>query len=174
MSTREAFTDAEWTQIISAPPAVIAAVIGSSLSGPVAIMREVDAAVKTFERAAEERRNNPLMASLLLTLKGHFDAFMGKGTADNTGGSIDFMGLGMNPELALETIRSAADLLTARAGATGDEVRTWMLELAHAVANAAHEGGFMGMGGEQVNEQERAMIASITAALGLEEREAGG
>jgi hypothetical protein len=167
MSERQDYNDAEWAVIIAAPVAVIAAVIGASPGGPVSIMQEVGAAVRTFERAAQERRANPLIVALLLTLKGRFEAVMG-GPGDPATDQVDIMELGRDPERALAACRAARELLDQRAPAQhAGELRAWLYELALAVAHAAPEGGFLGIGGEQVNAEERAILARIAEALGV-------
>lgn len=168
MTDRTAYTDAEWGQLIAAPAAVISAVIGASPSGPVAIMQEIGAAVKFFEETARTRQDNPLIAALLVTLKGHFESYMGKGAPDEAVAGIDIMAMGKDPQAAVAMIAAVPGLLAAKgAGAAGDELRTWMNELAQVVAHAATEGGFFGMGGEQVNAAEMQILAEIRAALEL-------
>lgn len=167
MSERQDYSDEEWAAVVAAPVAVIAAVIGSSPGGPLAIMQEVAAAVRAFERAAEERRANPLIAALLITLKGKFEAVMG-GPGDPAADQVDVMELGRDPERALAAIGAARALLDQRAPAQyAAELRAWLYELASAVASAAPEGGLFGLGGEKVNEAERAILARIAQALGV-------
>lgn len=167
MTDRAAYSDEEWGQLVAAPVAVIAAVIGASPGGPLSIMQEVGAAVHSFERAANERRDNPLIAALLVTLKSRFEAYMGKQSDDPAVAQLDIMELGRTPERALAACRTAHALLEQKAPpAMAAELRSWLLELATAVAEAAAEGGFMGIGGEQVDAKERAMLAQLAAALG--------
>lgn len=167
MTERSDYTDEEWAAVAAAPVAVIAAVIGASPNGPIGIAQEVQAAVRTFERAAEERRGSPLIVALLLTLKGRFEAFTGRAPEDAAADQIDIFALGSDRERALAAIRAAAALLAAKAPPEAvAELRAWLLELAGAVAAAAAEGGFLGVGGEQVSADERTAIAAIEAALG--------
>ena len=46
--------------------------------------------------------------------------------------------------------------------------KRWCVSIARAVAEAAKEGGFLGFGGERVSEGERAMMARIEHALGVD------
>jgi hypothetical protein len=79
------------------------------------------------------------------------------------------MELGRDPERAVASVAAARELLDRKAPAKhGHELRVWLYELANAVAQAASEGGFLGMGGEQVNAKERAILASIAQALGVQ------
>lgn len=166
MTERSDYTDAEWATLVGAPVAVIAAVIGASPSNPVGIAQEVGAAVKAFEQAAETRRDNPLIAALLLTLRDRFAAFTGKAPEDAAAEQVDVFALGSDRERALGEIRAATALLAERATPElGAEVRAWLNELAVAVAGAAREGGFLGIGGEPVNAPERAALDAIAAAL---------
>jgi hypothetical protein len=168
MELRERYSDAEWAALVAAPAAVIAAVIGSSPSNPIAIMQEVGAAVKAFEQAAEQRRHNPLIAALLVALKGRFESYMGRRSDDPAAESIDIIALGRDPAVAVAAVRAATDILAAQGPPDeAAELRAWLIELAEAVAAAAPEGSFLGMGGEQVNERERAMLAELRAALDL-------
>lgn len=170
MSVRERYSDEEWAAVIAAPAAVIAAVIGSSPSNPLGIMQEVGAAVKAFEQAAEQRRGNELIAAVLLALKGRFEAYMGKQPEDPAASQIDIFALGKDPARAVAAVRSASAVLAAKGPPTeAAELRAWLLEIANTVAEAAPEGGFLGMGGEQVSAEERAIIGELRQALDLAE-----
>lgn len=167
MNEREQYSDEEWAIILAAPVAVISAIIGISPGGPVAIMQEVAAAVKSFERAAESHRENPLMAAMLVSLKGRFEAFTG-GQGDPATEQIQIMELGRDPLVALAACREARELLDRKADpAHAAALQAWLLTLALDVAHAAKEGGFMGMGGELVNTKERTMLADLAEALGV-------
>jgi len=166
MTERADYTDAEWATVVAAPVAIIAAVIGASPNGPVGISQEVGAAVEAFQKAATTRRDNPLIAALLVTLKGRFEAFTGKQPEDAAGAEIDIFALASDPAKALDACRAAGALLARKAPPPlAEELRAWLVELAHTVARAASEGGFFGIGGEQVTRKEQAIIAEIEQAL---------
>lgn len=167
MTERGDYTDTEWATLVGAPVAVIAAVIGASPNGPIGISQEVGAAVKSFEQAAETRADNPLIAALLLTLKDRFEAFTGKASEDAAVEQVDIFALGADRARAMAEIAAARELLAQKAPPElAAEIRTWLLDLAKSVADAASEGGFMGIGGEQVNEKERGALDEIAEALG--------
>ena len=44
--------------------------------------------------------------------------------------------------------------------------KTWLAGIAKSVAEAAPEGGFLGFGGTQVSDVEKATVAQIAGALG--------
>jgi hypothetical protein len=169
MSERQEYTDEEWATLIGAPIAVIAAVIGASPSGPIGISQEVAAAVRSFKDAAETRRSNPLIAAMLVTLQDRFNAYIGKSADDPAVEQIDIFALGRDPARAVAACREAGELLARKAPPdTTAEVRAWLIDLSHQVAQAAIEGSFMGMGGERVNQRERAILAELAAALGAD------
>ncbi len=45
--------------------------------------------------------------------------------------------------------------------------KQWLIEVAHAVAEAAKEGGFLGIGGQFVSEKEESALEEISNTLGL-------
>jgi hypothetical protein len=68
---------------------------------------------------------------------------------------------------ALDSLKAASALLDAKGGADGAPFRTWLAGVAKSVAEAAHEGGFLGFGGTQVSDTEKATVAQIAGALGV-------
>lgn len=70
---------------------------------------------------------------------------------------------------ALDVLRAVTALLAARSGAQEAlELRQWLLQIAARTAESGKEGSsFMGWGGVQVNDAERAMLAQIGQILDL-------
>ena len=66
-----------------------------------------------------------------------------------------------------DALRALSALLDAKAPADAAAYKTWLSHVANAVAEAAPEGGFLGFGGTQVSEAEKASVAQIAAALGV-------
>lgn len=67
---------------------------------------------------------------------------------------------------ATERVREAVQILQAKAST--DELNAYrrlVLDVARAVAVAHREGGFLGIGGEQVSESEQAALEEIEATL---------
>jgi hypothetical protein len=67
---------------------------------------------------------------------------------------------------ALQTLRQASAILDAKAPADAPAFKAWLNAIAANVAEASKEGGFLGFGGVQVSEAEKATLAEIAAALG--------
>lgn len=158
MTRMDDFSEEDRQLLRWAPVAVISAIIGSSPGGPVSIMQETGAAVKFFEQTAESHRNNPLIAEALIALKDRFDTYFQK-PQEGAAKEINFFDLGKDPERALDICRETNMLIAASADAAdAEEYRRWLVALADSVAKGAKEGGFLGIGGELVNDKERAMI----------------
>ncbi len=70
----------------------------------------------------------------------------------------------------MEALGSVNAILTAKA--TPEEAasfRLWLLQAAEAAAEAAKEGGFLGIGAVRVSKGERAMLDRIREILGVPE-----
>jgi len=65
---------------------------------------------------------------------------------------------------AIARISEVSRLLESR-GLEARAFRTWLRGIARDVAEAGTEGGFLGFGGEQVSEAEKATLAKIDGAL---------
>jgi hypothetical protein len=68
---------------------------------------------------------------------------------------------------ALEVIRQAAAIVDAKAPGDAASFKAWLQHIAQAVAEASKEGGFLGFGGVQVSDAEKATLAHIKENLGL-------
>jgi len=63
-------------------------------------------------------------------------------------------------------LKNAATLLGSKDQSALTGYRTLIMNVATAVAEAAKEGGFLGIGAKQVSDAERAAVAEIKAAIG--------
>jgi hypothetical protein len=66
---------------------------------------------------------------------------------------------------AIDAVRRAADLVEQKAPLEATAYKVWLLKIASSVAEASKEGGFLGFGGIQVSDAERATLADLSAAL---------
>jgi len=67
----------------------------------------------------------------------------------------------------IETLRQVAEVVDAKAPADAAAFKTWLRQISQHVAEAAKEGGFLGIGGVTVSEAEKATLAEISNALKL-------
>jgi hypothetical protein len=64
-------------------------------------------------------------------------------------------------------LREASAILDAREPADAVAFKAWLFGVSQKVAEAATEGGFLGLGGIQVSDAERATLDEIAEALGI-------
>ena len=67
----------------------------------------------------------------------------------------------------VETLGQARAVVDAKAPDDAPTFKEWLREISQHVAEAAKEGGFLGIGGVLVSEAERATLTEISSALGL-------
>ena len=67
----------------------------------------------------------------------------------------------------IETLRQVAEVLDTKAPADATVFKTWLRQISQHVAEAAKEGGFLGIGGVTVSDAEKATLAEISNALKL-------
>ena len=65
----------------------------------------------------------------------------------------------------IETLHQAAGILDAKAPADSAAFKGWLQQISQHVAEAAKEGGFLGVGGVPVSEAEKATLTEISSAL---------
>ena len=71
-------------------------------------------------------------------------------------------------QMALDDCHTAVELIREKGGAAeATEFAKWLVSVAHKVAEAGKEGGFLGFGGTAVNDQEKAALQSLSQSLGM-------
>ncbi len=71
----------------------------------------------------------------------------------------------------VDELKRVNEILSAKA--TPEEAasfRAWLIEAAQEAANAAKEGGFLGIGATRVSEGEEAMLSQLREILGVQEK----
>jgi len=156
MTGKAEFNAEEWSVVTGAPllsaMMVIAAERGGSVRESVAVARQY--------AEARERYDGEFMSALLATPPA---------TAVKRPDSPDDL-----PAQASASLREAVAILE-RVG-TEDEVveyKRFVFSLAESVARAHKEGGFLGIGGQEVSEREQAALDEIAAIFDEEPPPAG-
>ena len=67
----------------------------------------------------------------------------------------------------IDTLRQVAEVVDTKAPGDAVAFKTWLRQISQHVAEAAKEGGFLGIGGVAVSEAEKATLAEISSALKL-------
>ena len=158
MTTKEAFSDEDWTRVCRAPFVAGMAITIADPGGPIEISKE---GMATIRAATVPPSQEELLAAVALDITAmiqnkHNPAKNFKPQSAPTAGA----------EILAEL--RAVDAIVA-GKATPEETqafRGWLVATAQAAADAAKEGGFMGFGAVQVSEGEQAMLDQIRGALG--------
>ena len=67
----------------------------------------------------------------------------------------------------IDTLRQVAEVVDTTAPGDAIAFKTWLRQISQHVAEAAKEGGFLGIGGVAVSDAEKATLAEISEALKL-------
>jgi hypothetical protein len=159
------FTPDEWKLLLQSPLIAGVAVSAADPSGLIGMMRESMASARALIQATTD----PNADALVKTIASEFETSEGRGIAQD-GVKAAITGAKTPAEIvakALDALKSASAVLDAKGGADAAPFKTWLAGIAKSVAEAAPEGGFLGFGGTQVSEAEKATVAQIAAALGV-------
>ncbi len=164
MANRSSFTQAQWSRVLQAPLLAGFAVSAADPSGFIGTIQEGMASAKALAAAKANPDADELIKAVvddLLTPEGR--------TGAREGVRLLIQGAEMTEVKirALEELRSTAKILDATAPLEARPFKNWLVQIAHLVAEAGTEGGFLGFGGEKISAAERATLAEITAALGV-------
>ncbi len=159
MTTRNDYTDEEWTVLRRAPLVAGFAVSLADPGGPIEITKETMAALKAV---AAPPGDEPLLIAVsqdgMAQAQAHHNVMKEIGLKGATA-----------REQIVEELRRVNGILAAKA--TPDEAasfRGWLVQAAEDAAAAAKEGGFLGIGATRISEGEKAMLAQLREILGVE------
>lgn len=158
MTGKADFTEDEWVKLYRAPLVAGMGVSLADIGGPIEMSKESLAAIKTAVTPTEQQG---LLVDLSAGLKVVLDQKQNP-MSDLKPES------GTDPrEMILDELREANRIVSEKA--TAEEAtgyRAWVLQSAKNAAEAAKEGGFFGIGAEQVSEGERQVLAKLEEILG--------
>ena len=157
MSTKADYTKEEWELLLKAPLMAAMAVVAASPSGPIGVVQEMFAVGKGL-LAGAEGTTNPLIAAVVADVKAGTRPSMPAERPHD---------LAQAKAQALGACREVAALLARKAPAEAEGVTRWLLGTAQRAAEAAKEGGFLGIGGVRVSDAEKAALAEVAGALGV-------
>jgi hypothetical protein len=164
MADKSTFTPDEWKVLLESVMAASLAVTAAEPSGLLGVLKESFASGKMLADAKLDTTSNPLVKAIVDDL------------ATSEGRSLSSDGLreqltGKKPaeikSTCLAILGKADGILTGKAGGDAAAFKTWLRKLSQTVAEAAREGGFLGVGGVAVSEAEKATLGEISSALKL-------
>lgn len=162
MANKTNFTPEEWKTLLEASLVSGLAVTAAEPSGILGVLKESFAA----SRALIAGKSLP--DELVKALEAEFETTEGRTFAKE--GFRERLAGAKAEELkakSLETLKQAAAILDAKAPQDAEAVKNWYYSISQKVAEADAEGGFLGFGGTQVTEAEKAALSDISSALSL-------
>ncbi len=162
MTTKDDYTAAEWQLLIDIPSLVGTAVMVSAHSG-LGSMKEAFAIARGVLGAKDGYEQNELIQSLT---ESRIKDGMKSKIESVTDNPYRGMSASELAEVVTEKCRAVSELLAAKS--TEEEAadyKQWSLSVGQQVANAAKEGGFLGIGGVRVSEAEKQILETIETAL---------
>ena len=157
MTTQSDYTPEEWTALVRAPFVAGVAISFADPGGPIELLKETSAVLKTL---TEPSAGQP---ELVAAVKAELNAMVG--ARKNPLADFKPKGPGARQQV-VDELQAVNAILTAKAAPEeAAAFRTWLLDAAQGAANAAKEGGFIGIGATRVSEGEQHMLDELAKAL---------
>ncbi len=163
MATKTNFTADEWKTLLESPILAGFAISAADPSGFFGTIREGWANAKELA-AAKAGASDELIKAVAE------DLFTGDGReAARAGVSALVHGAQVSEykDKALGEIAKAARIVDAKAPEDAAAFKGWLSHMAQLVAEAGAEGGFLGFGGTQVSDKEKATLDELHKTLGV-------
>ena len=159
MTGKADFTDEEWARLKRAPFIAGMAISLSDPGGPIELVKETAATLKTVTGAAADADRGEFVTAVAAEVAA--DAKARKNPLS------DFKAKGaLAGQEILEELGAANALVSAKASPEdADRYRAWLEDAAQEAANAAKEGGFLGFHAVRVSEGEQRMLDKLAEAL---------
>jgi hypothetical protein len=140
------------------------AVSAADPSGLWGLLKESFASSSELVKAKMDAGTNPLIKAVVVD----FDSAQGRSTArDGLKEKLKGMKPADIPSKCIETLRQVTAVLEAKAPGDAAAFKGWLRQISQHVAEAATEGGLLGIGGVQVSDAEKATLKEISSALRL-------
>ena len=169
MTTKADFTPEAWQAILAAPGAIGTLVMNASF-GLGDMIKEAGALSKQIDALVQQPGDLPLLVALAADYKQQQEAEKAQATKPATPATPapEKQDPAAQKAQLLAGVQAAVAALDATA--TPEEaaqLKQWLYGVGDAVAKAAKEGDFFGIGGKQVSDAEAAVLVEIKTALGL-------
>jgi len=160
MTGRADYADEEWTHLVRAPFVAGASISLADPGGPIELSHETIATLKTASTP-------PSTEQLLLEVAHDITSMLNEKQNPLSGFKPE---KGAAANTILDELGVVNTILEAKATpGEADAFRRWLLAVAQAAANAAKEGGFLGIGAVRVSEGEEKMLQQLREKLGATE-----
>jgi hypothetical protein len=164
MADKSSFTPDEWKILLESVMMASIAITAAEPHGLWGLLQE------SFAGGAElaKAKMDPGVDALIKAVVADFGTAEGRGIARD--GLKEKFASSKPADIkgeCIETLRRVAEVVDAKAPADANAFKSWLRQISQHVAEAAKEGGFLGIGGVAVSEAEKATLAEISNALKL-------
>ena len=157
MSKQTDYTPEEWKIIAAAPMMAGLLVSVSDLSGPIGMVQEGLSVARTVAETAASTSTEliKVLAEGIQTRGGRPEL---PELPRDQGGARTAL---------IDGCKQAVVVVAQKSPAEAEEYKRWLVSLARKTADAAKEGGFLGIGGTRVSEAETTSVSELASALGV-------
>ena len=162
MASKASFSADQWALLLESPMVAAMAVSAAEPSGLFGMLKESFATGSALVAAKTDATANELVKAVA----ADFATAEGRSVASE---GLKAKLAGGNPSeikaKSVAALRQVAELLESKAPEDAAAFKGWLTQLSQNVADSASEGGFLGFGGVQVTDAEKATLGEIAAAL---------
>jgi len=163
MTNKENFTAEEWTKLLESTMLAGMAVSAADPNGLWGTIKEALASRSALSASKLDAVSNELVKAVV----ADFETKEGRAVIQE---ALRKHVAGAQPaeivQRALDNLREVSAILEAKAPGEAPAFKACLCGIGQKVAEASMEGGFLGFGGVQVSEAEKATLADIAKALG--------
>jgi hypothetical protein len=163
MANKQSFTPEEWTKILESVMLAGMAVSAAEPSGLWGLLKEGVASSSELAAAKLDSGSSELIKAVV----AEYETSEGRSSIQE---ALRKRFTGAKPadvvQRSLENLREVSGILAAKAPGDAPGFKAWLNSISQKVAEASSEGGFLGIGGVQVSDKEKATLADISKALG--------
>ena len=164
MTDKSNFTADEWKLLLESVTMAGIAVSAADPSGLWGLLKESFASGTELAKVKMDPQANPLVKAVA----AGFESSEGRTTArDGLKEKLKGLKSADIPAKCIETLRQVTAVVDAKAPADAAAFKGWLRQISQHVAEAATEGGLLGIGGVRVSDAEKATLKEISSALKL-------
>lgn len=161
------FTAEDWYNVLEGIGAITGLIVMSDMSGPVGLMKEATAAADVLR---DSKWQSPFMSALrtevMAATKERQEELQKIAQAKQEALKSQKIDPAQAKQMGMDAIKNSAAFVAEKAGAeAGAEYRQALGEIAQKTAEAANEGGFLGIGSKPISAGEQAALDEIKAVL---------
>ena len=171
MANKQNFKPEEWTKILESTMLAGMAVSAAEPSGLWGALKEAFASSSALAAAKTNTGSNELVKAVV----AEFETKEGRAAIQEA--LRQHLVGATKPadavQRSLANLKEVSAILNAKAPNEAPAFKAWLQTISQNVAEASSEGGFLGIGGVQVSDAEKATLADISKALGTQAKGIG-